>query len=455
MSHHDHSHPRRHKLVTALIETFGFSPMVASIIALGIAALLGAAVLWIILSAPPRTLTISSGPPGSSFERYALRYKEKLAVHGVTLNIVPSGGSIDNLQRLQDPASHVDIALVQGGLVGDKPPPDLVSLGSVAYQPIFVFVHESAHIGRLSDLAGKRIGIGSVGSGVHILAGKLLEANRVDGAPAFVFVEKATEDAAKEFQAGTLDAVFLMGDSAPTSALQALLRAPGVQLLSFTQADAYARRMSFLNKIVLPAGSFGFGLNLPPRDVTLLGPTVEIVAREDLNSAVSDLLLSVLQESHGKSSLFSKPGEFPSPLEHEFPISRDALRFYKAGKHFTYELIKSFWLASLVNRLAVAIVPMLLIMIPAMRFLPVAYRWSVQIRIYRCYRPLLRLERDANSPQVPTHNEDLLRRLDAIEHEVNMLRVPASFAGQYYELRNHVAYVRNRLKLAASPAASK
>src|SRR4051812_596343 len=161
---------RRLKLVTALIETFGFSPWLASAVALLLALLAGAALLWVVLSAPPRTVTITSGPPGSTFERYAQNYSVELAKHGVTLNILPSGGSLENLARLKNKGSGVDFGFVQGGLVGDNPPPGLVSLGSVTYQPLWLFYRGTTRINRLSELAGKRVGIGADGSGVQALA---------------------------------------------------------------------------------------------------------------------------------------------------------------------------------------------------------------------------------------------------------------------------------------------
>lgn len=444
------SAPRRPKIVTALIETFGFSPLFASIVALFLALLAGAAVLWIFLSAPPRTITISSGPPGSSFQRHAEAYQKALAERGFTLKIVPSDGSRENLQRLQAPDSGIDIAFVQGGLVGDSPPPGLVSLGSVAYQPLWVFYRSEAPITRLSELAGKRIGIGTAGSGVQTFARALLEANGIAGSPT-VLVPQASEGAGADLLEGKLDAIFLMGDSAPTQTVRTLVRAANVRLYHFAQADAYVRRLlPYFTKIVLPQGAIDFGQNLPARDVTLIGPTVEIVAREDLNSAVIDLLLHVAQPIHGRAGLLAKRGEFPAPLDHEFPLSEDALRFYKNGLGLTYKLVGSFWLGSLVNRLLVAIVPIVLLLIPAIRFFPVAYRWSVQLRIYRCYRPLLRLERDAEMPLARARVDELLQRLDEIEREVNALRVPASFAHQFYELRRHVVFVRNRLKAAVA-----
>lgn len=444
------SHSRRPKLVTALVETFGFSPLLASVVALFLLLLGAGALLWIVLSAPPRSITITSGPPGSSFQRHAEDYRKALEQHGIILKIVPSDGSLDNLQRLRAADSGIDLGFVQGGVAGDIPSPGLVSLGSVAYQPLWVFYRNTTPVDRLSELAGRRIGVGAPGSGVQLLARTLLEANGITGAPT-TFVEQDSADAGNEFLAGRLDAIFLMGDSAPTQTLRTLLRTPGVQIYNFTQADAYVRRFVYLNKIILPQGSIDFGSNLPAQDVTLVGPAVELIARRGLNSAVSDLLLGVAQQVHGKPGLLAKRDEFPAPLEGEFPISDDALRYYKSGQGITYKLVASFWLANLINRLLVAIVPICLVLIPAIRFLPVVYRWSVQLRIYRCYRPLLRIERDAEPPLAPDRIGELLQRLDAIEADVNALKVPASFASQFYDLRNHIAFVRTRLK-ASVPA---
>ena len=440
---------RRSKIVTALIETFGFSPLLATVVALFFAFLAAAAMLWIFLSAPPRSITITSGPPGSSFQRHAEAYQRELATHGVTLRIVPSDGSLDNLKRLQAPGSGVELGFVQGGLVGDNAPAGLVSLGTVANQPLWIFYRGVTRITRLAELAGQRIGIGATGSGVQALARALLDLNGISGVPT-TLVEQDSGDAGKDFLAGKLDAIFLMGDSAPTQTLRALLRAPGVQIYNFTQADAYVRRLSYLNKIVIPQGAIDFGQNLPAQDITLLGPGVELIARAGLNSAISDVVVEAAQKVHGKSGLLAKRGEFPAPLEHEFPLSEDALRFYKSGKGITYKLVNSFWLANLLNRLLVAIVPIILVLIPAVRLLPVVYRWSVQLRIYRSYRPLLRLEHDTAMPLAPDRVAELLRRLDAIEADVSALTVPASFANQFYDLRSHVAFVRQRLKSAAT-----
>ena len=445
------SFTKRPKLVTALIETFGFSPLLATGVALLLLVLASAAIVWVVLAAPPSTITITAGPPGSSFYRYAEAYRAELAKEGVTLRILESGGSMENLDRLQR-STDIDLGFVQGGSVGDTVPPHLVSLGTLSYQPLWVFYRGAGRISRLSELGGRRLGIGAPGSGVHRLARALLESNGIAAAPT-VIVEQPSEEAGREFQAGRLDAIFLMGDSASIQMLRTLMRAEGVQLYSFTQADAYVRRMDYLHKIVLPQGSIDFGRNLPADDVVLVGPGVELVARRGFNSAVSDLVVAAAQVVHGRAGLLARRGDFPVPLEGKIPLSEDARRYYKSGRGFTYKVVGSFWVASLINRLLVAILPIVLVLIPAIRLVPVLYRWSVQLRIYRCYRPLLQLERDAAEPVDPARAPELLARLDEIEQRVNELKVPASFASQFYDLRYHVRFVRRRLDAAGAGAA--
>lgn len=295
------------------------------------------------------------------------------------------------------------------------------------------------------ELEGQRIAIGGIGSATRTIVQTLLQANGITGAPT-IFSDLDASSAADALIKGDLDAVFLMGDSASTQTLRTLGRAPGIQLFSFTQADAYVRRHPFLTKIPLPQGSIDLGKNLPAQDVMLVGTTVELVAREGLHSALSDLLLDVAKQVHGKSGLLQKRGDFPVLVEHDFPLSDDAVRYYKSGKGFLYRMIGSFWVASLLNRLLVAVVPLMLVMIPAIRLMPVVYRFSVLLKLYRCYRPLLRLERETYAPIPPERLKELLVQLDEIELAVNRLKVPASFADRFYWLRSHLLFVRERLK---------
>jgi TRAP transporter TAXI family solute receptor len=433
----------RSRVVTTLSETFGLSTAVAAAVVLFIIAVCLVAVVWFVRSAPPRTLKISSGPQGSTFQRYAEQYKKILAEHGVDLQIVVSAGSLQNLHRLRSSQPGVDIGFVQGGLTNGQNLDDLVSLGSIAYQPLFVFYRSATPFNRLSELTGKRIAVGARGSGTRSLALALLKANGITGAPT-TLLDVDADAATTGLLNGKIDAIFLMGESAPLQALKTLIHSPDIQIYNFTQADAYVRKFTYLDKIELPEGSIDLGTDLPAHDTMLIGPTVELVARKDLNPAMSDLLIGVAQQVHGKASLLQKSGEFPAPLEHEFTISDDAQRYYKSGKSFTYKHVENFWLASLINRIAVYFLPLVLVLIPAIRFFPNAYKFRIRLRFYHFYRRLIRLEREVWAGQTP--NQDMLKHLEEIEESVNKLRVPASLADQFYALRGYIMFVRGRLK---------
>ncbi|MDE2454769.1 MAG: hypothetical protein KGL43_14345 [Burkholderiales bacterium] len=176
-----------------------------------------------------------------------------------------------------------------------------------------------------------------------------------------------------------------------------------------------------------------------------MAPSVELVARPSPHPALSDLLPGAAREVHGRAGLYEKAGEFPSPIEHGFPISPDAARRYASGKSFLYRTFP-FWIASLIARLAAVIVPTAIGLVPGFRFAPAVCRWRMQSRIYRWYAALQRLEHEAQSaPLDPRRCDDLLHHLDRIEANVMRISVPPAFADLLYDLRGHLVAVRERL----------
>jgi hypothetical protein len=310
----------------------------------------------------------------------------------------------------------------------------------VAYEPLMIFYRNPTPLHLLSDFAGKRLAIGSLGSGTHALALTLLQTNGIQLNGPTKLLEIDADTAAKGLEDGTIDAVFLMSDSASAQTMRTLLRAPGVQLFSFEQAEAYTRRYIYLSKMKLPEGSIDFGKNMPAQDIWLVGPTVELVARPNLHPALSDLLLEASQDIYGKASLLQNQHEFPAPLEHEYKISEDATRFYKSGKKWFYSKF-SFVIASLLSRVVVIIGPLVLVLIPGIRLIPAFYKWRIRLRIQRWYRSLLSLEREISKESM-LDGKEMIRRLDEIEKAVKQMKVPASFADQFYGLRGHIDYVR-------------
>ncbi|HEX4348800.1 MAG TPA: TAXI family TRAP transporter solute-binding subunit, partial [Verrucomicrobiae bacterium] len=183
-------------------EYFGFSRWLSAVAVGFISVVICFAVFWFVHSAPPRVITISSGPPGSIFETNAMKYAATLASNGVTLKILPSQGSLENLQRLEDPSSKVDVGFVQGGVAGGMGADKLFSLGSISYEPLLVFYRSTNAITMLSQLQGKRLAVGSEGSGTYALAVTLLLTNGIVPSGGTVFETLDANQAAEALLAG-------------------------------------------------------------------------------------------------------------------------------------------------------------------------------------------------------------------------------------------------------------
>ncbi|MDF3833740.1 TAXI family TRAP transporter solute-binding subunit [Cupriavidus basilensis] len=399
--------------------------------------------VWLIQPAPPTTISISAGPKGSSFWNAADRYAKILARNGITLNVLPSEGSLQNVQRLADPKQAVDLALVQGGVSDGVDTGGLVSLGSMFYAPISV-LYRGKEKHKLSDFRDARIAIGREGSGSRALALALLKANGIEPGGSARLISFDGDDAAQALVDGKIDVAMLSGDSATGPTMRKLIRTPGIRQLDFAQADAYTRRFLYLQELVLPAGVFDLGKNLPSHPIHLISPTVELVARDTLHPALSDLLIEAAREVHGKAGLLQGAGQFPSAKVHEFPLSDDATRYYASGKSFFYRHLP-FWLASLLDRALLILLPMIVILIPAFRLVPSLYSWRVKSRIYRWYGSLIEIERVAMVDPTEEEKAGLIARLDHIEEAVNRMKMPLAYADQFYVLREHIVFVRRRL----------
>jgi hypothetical protein len=432
------------KIWAKLAAIYGSSVLLMMLWVLGLLVIICIALFIFFNSAAPTSLTITAGEEGSIYQKNALKYKAILAREGVTLNIVPSNGSIDNLNKLADKRVHVDVGFVQSGVVGNIKTDKLMSLGSIAYQPMMIFYRgESKNL--ISDFAGKRLNVGELGSGTHSLALTMLKENGILPGGSTKLIETPSPNPVEDLLQDKIDAIFVMGDSASLKLIKDLVKTPGINIFNFDQADGYTRRIKYLHKLVLPKGSIDLGKNIPINDLNLIAPTVELIARDTLHPALSDLLLDAANEVHGSATLFVKSGEFPNLTTQEYRISPDATRYYKSGKSFLYRDFP-FWMASFINRILVVLVPLLLILIPAIKLAPSIYRWKIQLSIYPFYRALLELEKDAfGSVNDVEKRQEIMSSLDELEARLSKIKIPAAFADMFYGLRGHINFVRTRL----------
>jgi TRAP-type uncharacterized transport system substrate-binding protein len=412
-----------------------------------VAAFLVWGVLPFVRSAPPRTLTISAGPKGSSFALIAQRYQKVLARNGIQLIVRDSEGSLDNLARMLDPKSRVNVALVQSGITNDTDAGDLISLGSMFYEPITVFYRSAQPLTRLSELQGQRIAIGKEGSGARSLALALLKANEIEPGGPTQLLPLEGDAARNALLAHQADAIILTGDSASVVTIRAMLHTEGVRLFDFAQADGYVRRFPYLNKLAIPAGAFDLGENLPPHEISLLAPTVELVAHSNLHPALIDLLIQSAIEVHGRASVLQAANQFPNPVIHSWPLSEEASRYYKSGEQsFLYRYLP-FWMASVLSRALVVLLPVVVVVVPGLKYLPQVVGWRINRRLHRRYGELMSLERESLGELSQERRAQLIERLKQIERKVITRRIPGSHAEQAYLLRQHISFVRENLEV--------
>jgi len=389
--------------------------------------------------APPDKVLMASGGEEGAYHAFALAYAERLAAEGIELQIANTAGSVENIEHLRN--GSVEVALVQGGIDDSGEGEELRSLGSLYYEPLWLFTREGLNLDRLPKLAGLRVAIGQEGSGTLALVERLLVDNGLDTGQAG-FVRTGGKAAAQALLDGDVDAAFFVS-SARSSLVSRLLREPGVILASFERADAYARRYRFLTSLDLPEGAVDLQQNIPPRPVRLLAPAANLVVNADIHPAVIDLLLQAAEQAHADGDWFEERGQFPQDALLAYPLAREAKRYYKFGPPFLQRYLP-FWAASLIDRLKVMLLPLVLMLLPLFKVMPPIYTWRMRSRVYRWYEELETVDRKlAEEPGVDL--EAMARELDRIEDDVRAVHVPLSFAHQLYHLRQHIDLVRQRL----------
>ena len=391
--------------------------------------------------APPDKVVMATGPEDGAYHALGKRYAEHFRKQGFELELRTTAGSVENLALLADKAAGVPVAILQGGIGKSEEHPGLTSLGSLYFEPMWVFVRSAKPPRRLTELKGKRVSIGPEGSGTRAVALPLLEANGITAGTAQL-LDLGVADSVKALESGAIDAAIIVG-SATSRTVGAVLGLPGILPMSFEHADAYVRRYRYLSKVVLPMGTVDLARNLPKEDVVLLAPTATVVVTPDIHPALVDLMLLTMKETHGEGGYLESPGEFPSPLYVTYPLEPAAKRFYERGPPFLQRYLP-FSVANLVDRLKVMILPLLTLLYPLFKVLPPLYNWRMRARVTRWYKELGALDDQLTAGSVS--RAEAHEHLDAIEHSVERVSVPAGFAASAYTLRLHIDYLRNKVE---------
>ena len=408
------------------------------------AAAIGCAALVMLGNMPPHRIVMATGPEGSAYAEYGKRYRAALAKAGVEVQLRSTAGSVETAALLRDPHSGVSVGLMQGGIVGAANTAGLESLGAVAYEPLWWFRRRENQGVGADGLRGRKVAVGPQGSGTRALSLELIRRTGMERQIGELLALDVRE-AADKLKAGEIDVAFMM-NSWDAPVVQQLLADEGVALSSFPHADAFVALYPFLNKVIVPRGVMDLARDQPPADVTLIATKTNLVVRQDLHPALQYLLLNAATEIHSGPSIFNRANEFPAAEAIDMPLSSEAARFYKSGLPFLHDYFP-FWMAALLGKLIILLIPILAVLYPMMRFLPALYDWAMRSKVLRMYGELRLLEDEmANARGSGRDMREVITRLDRLEEQANHLRVPVAYASQLYMLRNHIDLVREGVR---------
>jgi len=411
---------------------------------------------------PPTRVVLATGSEQGAYAEFGKRYATELARYGIEVELRTTAGAAENRRLLRDANSGVDIAFMQSGagdaiyaVDEDKSGRPLFSLGNLFVEPVWLFyrteaaqrTHSDDTLDRLQQMVPLSLNIGAPGSGAANLLDKLLNANKID--PAQMKLQRlAPTPAVIALLGGGVDALAFV--SSPESALvRMLLQTPGVQLFEFPQADAYARRFEFLTSVTMPRGTVDLALDVPAADVRLVAATASMVTTDRFHPALVQLFVQAAQRIHGESSWFGPAGQFPNGVASEFPLAKEAARFYRDGPPLLQRYLP-FWVANLIDRMWVVLASIIVILIPLSRIVPPLYAFRIRSRVFRWYRQLREIEEAAAQSNVKA--AELLPKLDELEHRVEKVSVPLSYTEELYALRSHIDMVRKKLQGGAPNA---
>jgi TRAP-type uncharacterized transport system substrate-binding protein len=401
--------------------------------------------LWYAKPAPPSTVIMGTGSKGGSYEIITAEYVKFFAKNGVKLELVQTPGAEENISRLANPRDPLQAAFVQAGLVTKKDSENLLSLGSVGFEPVWLFYNNDKFDLkdlRLKHLIQHTIAIGEKGSGTHRQAMHILELNGFTISENFK--EIPSDQGVKAFFNGEVDAIFIV-DGIESENVQLLINHPNTSILNTVHAAAYTRLAPYFHELMIPQGALSLVRDFPPQDTMMIAPTTNLLIDKNMHPAIQLLFLQAAEKINGGRTFFSLYGQFPAFMESTVPESDIAKHFYEKGNPMLMNYLP-FWLAEFFERMFILLLPLFAFTYPLLKAMPSYRLGRAQSRINEVYGSLKFFEEQLASDYDPSQFKNYISKIDQIELRARGLRVPKSLSGEYYSLRTNIDFVRNMIE---------
>lgn len=401
--------------------------------------------------APPRSLVMTTGMESGGYHSFALALQERLAEEGLALELMTSSGSVENLERLTDGSGAVQLGLIQSGTTGLVEPrqrEQLAGLAAIYHEPLWLFQRRGAGISQLSDLHGRRLSVGSLGSGTWAVVRSLFNQYGEQVGEADIAAGRwqrlSATASLNGLRSGELDAAFFVLPVA-NATVQQLLADPELELVDLQQTEALAARLPFLDTLSIPRGLLDLGRDIPAQRTELLSPVATLVANETLHPALTSLVLRATADVLRQGSLLDPPGSFPAATPMELELTGEAAYYHEHGVPLLQRYLP-FWIASIFDRYVVLLIPFIVIMLPLLKSMGPLYTWRMRARVYRWYADLRRVDKLIHTGGINQVLEREIDNLVKLEDELTRVDVPLSYAHELYSLHLHVGYMISRLR---------
>jgi len=390
--------------------------------------------------APKMSLTIATGSTQSDSYAYALSYKSLLQAEGVTLNIIPTNGSLDSLGYLHN--KKADIGFIHSGILLNKREYNLESLASVYYEPLWIFYRNDGYImNYLIEATGKNMGISITNDGTYDLAKKLSSANELIKSVNTTYIQD--NEALKQLKDKKID-LFITLATKDNPSIQNLLNDPKIELMSIKRVNAYMQKFDYLKSLKLYEGSIDLYKNIPLRDINLLSTTQNLVTNPDVPGELIRIFLKKVKQIHSKQGFFQQSNEFIN-MNFIDTSMNDHAELYIINGESWLEKIFPYWIASNIDRLKLLLIPIIWLIIPLFKSIIPLYILTTRAKIFRWYERLDELNNELNKNTID--KTKLKQEIQQLKLEVeDKTHVPLSYKGEYYNLIIHIELLENKIK---------
>ena len=392
---------------------------------------------------PPGTTVLATGQEGSSYRNISEAFQKTFQSHGIHLKLVPTTGLGDGLKGLDSDASEVSAGFLTAGVVSARQHPELISLGSIQYAPLWFFYKGDTVTTDepFEYFSNKKVAIGPAQNSTNSIYRMLYALNQNTPPNAANLVELPNKEAAEQLIAGNIDAAFIV-DNYESETIQRLLKGKDIKIMNFALADAYLKLLPFLQKLVVPKGSINLESVYPREDTTILATTTTLLVERRTHAAIQWAYLIAAKEIASRSgTFFAKAGHFPKNLEQSFPLSPVAKRFYEQGvpEVFSYFPL---WLASVIDRIWMYVLSLFIVVYSAYKLLTAVRLFPSEFLMNNMFMSLRELDEAVAKATTKEQIQNIADALRIYEKEISENWLVEKNSRFYFNLKNALSGVK-------------